>query len=501
MSEEAAIAETSGAGGGGFEHGAGFARAEAGGLTLGPLEAQYQELFAEVLEDGVITSDERERLEKAADNLGLDRRRLLRLEQAMVASYETRNRVRVVEQFEEPARTLAPIEVARAGDTGRALLEKRIEQLEARVRELEDELRVARAHLNVEVDLSELEAAQEDASEDPEEWWRRIRRDPLKAEGYKRLFRIHDARGDADRRWCAAQALVALGQASEQERAVFEKHRSTALIAPRASLTAAAWYDQLFHPDEEVLTGQIFGVIAPAVLIGRVTSLRRDKALHQPDPATRQQIEKSTLTAVRALGWSAAILGLAAPPIYVEKERAVAYQHIPGVPPMTIVGARALSGRSQLELAFLSGRHLAWYRQEHFVRTLFGSVADLEDLFLAALVIGSPRLPIAADVKQRVTPIARAIEPLLEPPQLDALRGHFLRFVEEGGRTNLQRWSAGAEKTTCRAGFLLANDLQTALATLEPEEGRFGELGKDLLVFSTSERYAQLRRQLGVTLS
>ncbi|HEX4337734.1 MAG TPA: hypothetical protein VH062_17595 [Polyangiaceae bacterium] len=503
MSDDGAAGATStvDAAEGRFEHQAGFERAEVGGLTLGPLESQYEELFAEVLEDGVITSEERERLEKAADNLGLDRRRLLKLEQAMVASYESHNRVRVIERFEEPARTLSPIEVARAGDAGRTVLEKRIEQLEARIRELEDELRVARANVNVEVDLSDLDTAAEDATEDPEEEWRRIRRDPLKPDGYRRLFRIHGARGEVDRRWCAAQALVALGQATDEERAVYAERKSSALIAPRASLSAAAWYDHLFHPDEEVLTGQIFGVIAPAVLIGRVTSLRRDKTLHIPDPTTRQQIEKSTLTAVRALGWSAAILGLAPPPIFVEKNRETAFQHVPAVPPITVVGHGALSGRTQLELAFLSGRHLAWYRQEHFVRTLFSSVADLEDLFLAALVVGSPRLPIAADVKHRVAPIARAIEPLLEPPQLDALRGHFLRFVEEGGRTNLQRWSSGAEKTASRAGFLLSNDLPTALSVLEAEEGRLGELAKDLLVFSTSERYSKLRRQLGVSLS
>jgi hypothetical protein len=484
--------------GDGFAHGAGFARSEAGGLALGPLETQYEELFAEALEDGVITSEERTRLEKAADNLGLDRRRLLRLEQAMVASYETTNRVRVIEHYEEPAATLAPIQIAEAGDTGRALLQKRIDQLEARVRELEEELRTARANVNVEVDLSGMESAAEDASEDPDEWWRRLRRDPLKPEGYRRLFRIYDARADLDRRFCAAQALVVLGAANEAERAAYEKNRAETLIAPRASLSASAWYDQLFHADEEVLTGQIFGIIAPAVLIGRVTTLRRDKKLHQPDPTTRQAIEKSTLTAVRALGWAAAILGLAPPPVFVEKARAVAFEHIPGVPPITVVGQRALSGRTQLELAFLAGRHLCWYRQEHFVRTLFSSVADLEDLFLAALVVGSPSLPIAADMKQRVAPIARAIEPLLEPPQLDALRGHFLRFVEEGGRTNLQRWSSGADKTACRAGFLLANDLGTAVSVLEAEEGRFGERAKDLLVFSTGERYAQLRRQLGV---
>lgn len=487
---------------GSFEHGNDFSRGEvAGGFSLGPLESQYEELFAQVLEDGVITSEERARLEKAAENLGLDRQRLLRLEQAMVASYETKNRVRVVEHYEEPAASLVlPVQLGESG-AGQTVLLKRIEQLEARIRELEEELRTARANINVEVDLSGLEAAAEEATEDPEEWWRRIRRDPLKPDGYRKLFRIFDARGDVERKFCVAQALVALGEANEQERALFEERRARGLVAPRASLAPSAWYDQLFHPDEEVLTSQIFGVIAPAVLLGRVTTLRRDRKLHQPDPSTRQQIEKSTLTAVRAIPWSCAILGLAVPPVYVEKGRSVGYEHIPGVPPITVVGSHALSGRTQLELAFMAGRHLCWYRQEHFVRTLFSAVPDLEDLFLAALVIGNPTLPVAADTKARVQPIARAIEPLLEPPQIDALRGHFLRFVEEGGRTNLQRWSSGADKTACRAGLLLAGDLPTALRMLEAEEGHFGELSKDLLVFSTSERYAQLRKQLGIALT
>jgi len=348
--------------------------------------------------------------------------------------------------------------------------------------------------------LSGLDAEEGEATEDPEEWARRIRRDPTKPEPYHRLFRIYVARRDADRRFCVAQALAVLGEATAPERAAYEEHRASSLIAPRASLSPSAWYDQLFHGDEEVLTGQIFGVIAPAVLVGRVTALRRDKKLHQPDPAAVQHLEKTTLTSVRALGWAAAILGLAVPPVYVEKGRGVAYEHIPAVPPITVVGSKALSGRTQLELAFLAGRHLCWYRQEHFVRTLFSSVPDLEDLFLAALVIGSPTLPIANDTKHRVAPVARAIEPMLEPAQVDALRGHFLRFVEEGGRTNLQRWSAGAEKTACRAGLLLCHDLGTALSLLEPEEGRLGELAKDLLAFSTSDRYATLRQQLGIAI-
>jgi hypothetical protein len=148
----------------------------------------------------------------------------------------------------------------------------------------------------------------------------------------------------------------------------------------------------------------------------------------------------------------------------------------------------------------LVGRHLAFYRAEHYVKTLFRAVSDLEDLFLAALIIGNPGLPIAEPMRRRVTPIAEAIQPLLEAGQVDVLRGCFLRFVEEGGRTNLLRFSTAVEKTACRAGMLLGNDLITAARLLEEEEGVLGELCRDLIAFVTSDRYFKLRRQLGIAI-
>lgn len=484
---------------GGFEHARDFVAGEvSGSLGLGPLEMQYEELFAEALADGVITSEERSRLEKAADNLGLDRSRLLRLEQAMVAAYQSRHRVQIVEHYEEAAPSLSPLRVEAEGDAGRALLLKRVEQLEARVKELEEELRRAQAAVNVEVDLSDLESSADHASEDPDEVWRRLRRNPTASDNYRQLFRIHCARGEHDAAFRAAEALVALGAAGSDEAATFERGRAQTLIAPRGSLSQAAWHDLLFHPEQELLTGQIFSLIAPAVLVGRVTALRRDGKLHQPAPETKQDPNKATITAVRAVPWAAAILGLAPPHLYVERSRDTGFEHIPGVPPCTVIGQRVLSGRTQLEQAFAVGRHLTWYRQELYVKTLFSAVPDLEDLFLAALTIGNPGLPIADDMKRRVSPIAQAIQPMLEVAQVDALRGCFLRFVEEGGRTNLQRWSAATEKTAARAGLLLCGDLATALRALEAEEGPLGELGKDLLWFSVSDRYGKLRKQLGV---
>jgi hypothetical protein len=261
---------------------------------------------------------------------------------------------------------------------------------------------------------------------------------------------------------------------------------------------AAAWVELLMHPDQDVLTGQIFGLIAPAVILGRVSALRHEGKLYQPHPSHRQDPAATTIMAVRALPWAAAILGIATPPVFTEKEREAGYEHIPGIPPVTVIGRSALSGPSPEEHAFLVGRHLAWYRPEHYVKRLFNAVPNLEDLFLAALAIGSPGLPMAEDVKRRVLPLARAFQPLIEPQAQEGLRSSFLRFVEAGGRTNLQRWSAAVEKTACRAGLLVCGSLSIAVRLLAAEEGPLGELAKDLIVFGTSERYFQLRQRLGI---
>ncbi len=484
----------------GFEHGANFAPGEvSGGFGLGPLELQYEGLFAEALADGVITAEERAQLDRAADDLGLDRQRLLRLERAMVAAYKLHHRRDVVEHEQAPVASLAPFGVAAGAEPSTARLLERVSQLEARIAELEAELERAQTQVNVEVDLSGLGEGEE-PDEGAEAAWRRVRRDARNVEAARALYRAVAATSDVDRQWCVAQLLVTLGAATPEQEQLYQRHRVQGLIAPRAGVSPTAWYDLLFHPDDEVLTGQIFAVIAPAVLLGRVAALRRDRQLYVPEPSKLQDPSQATVTAVRALAWASALLGLATPKIYLEKERPGGFEHAAAVPPVTLVGRQVLSGRSQQELAFLAGRHLAAYRQEHYVRTLFSGVEDLEGLFLAALTIGNRGLPMTEEVRRRVGPVAEAIEPVLQPQQIDALRGYFLRFVEEGGRTNLQRWSAGVDKTAARAGFVLSNDLGAALGMLEAE-GAHADVSQDLRAYAVSESYGKLRRQLGIQLT
>lgn len=471
----------------------------AGGLELGPVGAQYGELFANALQDGVITAEEREGLNRAADNLGMSREQLEQLELAMVNAYETHHRVKVALSHEAPP-SLEPPSPTSAREAAPGLLLAQIDRLTRRVQELEEELREARSHVNVEVDLTGIAAAEAATDESPAELRARIRRDPTNPDLFARLYRAAADAGERDVQYRAAQALVVLGAAERAQLALVREYQPRGLIAPTRALAREDWDGALTHPELEVVTGHILGLVTPAALVGRVAALRREKKLPELSESQQQDSKKSTVMAVRALSWASTVLGMPTPSIYADVERDVAFAHVPGVPPYSLVGKGALSGRTQAENAFLAARHVTYYRPELFVRVLCPGVTDLEDLFLAALLVGSPSLPIASHVRARVAPISSALEPMLDAEGRDALREQFKAFVADGGRTNLVRWSDSVDKTACRAGLLLCGDLGCATGLLANEEGPEGPLRADLLGFMISERHTQLRRRLGISI-
>src|SRR5262245_33065264 len=135
-----------------FAYGEGFERGEvSGNLRLGKLEGYYEELFAEVIEDGVITTEERARLDRMADNLGLDRVRLRKLEQALQAAYEARHHVIVHEQGDSTPPPQSVMLLEPATDQRTLALERRVKWLEERVKDLEGQLEEARANAAIEV--------------------------------------------------------------------------------------------------------------------------------------------------------------------------------------------------------------------------------------------------------------------------------------------------------------------------------------------------------------
>src|ERR1700689_1747896 len=129
-----------------FKHEQGFAQGEISeALNLGKVQAHYEELFAEVIEDGVITPEERARLNRAAHAMGLDPLNLRRLEEALHAAYEARRGVRAREIDEEQTSASLTIAARAPNDLEVAQLRARVAQLEAKVVDLTRQLEKERA--------------------------------------------------------------------------------------------------------------------------------------------------------------------------------------------------------------------------------------------------------------------------------------------------------------------------------------------------------------------
>ena len=467
---------------------------DTGSFQLGQFEEMYESLFAESLESGEISPQERERLNLAAAALGLDAERVQRLESALMAACEAR--AEITHAAPEDPSTLAdrgpPSHAAPPLSDEKITLPPRARQLSE---SFDDESpTLARPKQPEEVEPNEAQGLQAPQA---------LFAPPLPSIEDVALLRARyedrERAGDTDGQWRAAGVLVWRGAATYAERELFERYATSSPVRPTKPLTADAWSTHLVHPEEDRIVGEIFGVIASAALIGRVSAMRRDGTLPRHDAEMLQSPTGSTVSAVRALAWSAATLGMRTPHIFLAPELDTGFEIITTVPPASRVGSRMLSGQSALALAFFSGRHLSWYREEHFVCTLVPSVAYLEDIFLAALTLGAPELPLSPDVRVRANIIAEAMHPCLEAPQIERLRRLVAQFLARGGMANLKKWARAAEWTACRTGLLLSGDIALVCEILKAEP-RGGERVRQAELFWTSDQATTLRKQLGIAL-
>lgn len=475
---------------------------DTGSFQPGDFEAQYEALYSEALTEGPITPEERERLDLAAAALGLGTERLSRVEEALRAAYQTGATITITDPrevgFGDPG-TLAD-RAPQSVPAPPALADEDSEEAAPTPRTLpeippDDSDRAPDTPRTP--DSEEPLPADDDRATPPAMLAAMPVGERTELDLLHDRFSEMERAGALDELFCTAAVLVRRGEATPAEQAVYDTYRSSALQRPMRPLTASAWATLLFHPQQDRTTGDIFAVIASAALLARVSAMRKDGTLPKLDPAKKHDPTTSTVSVARALGWCASTLGLRAPPTYLAPEMDSGLEIVIGVPPVIRVGKHMLSGLSAVELAFHCGRHLTWFREEYFICSLVPSVMSLEDIFLGALLIGEPDLPLRNDALVRAGIIRNAVVPVLEPHHVERLRGLTRAFLEQGGQTSLRVWAQAAEFTACRAGLITCGDLATACEVLAREpngEERIAEVEG----FWASDAASELRRDLGV---
>src|SRR6202044_3796430 len=154
-----------------------------------------------------------------------------------------------------------------------------------------------------------------------------------------------------------------------------------------------------------------------------------------------------------------------------------------------------LTGFSTQDLLFLVGKHLAMYRGEHYIKTMFSTVSELTVLLFAGIKMVAPDAPCPPDIEKTVISTAQGLRTFIQPMQVEGLRMVVKKFLAEGAKANIKRWSQTVELTAGRAGLLLCGDMEIAKKIIAAEPMLPGEnltaqdKLKELLSFSVSPQY------------
>jgi len=214
-------------------------------------------------------------------------------------------------------------------------------------------------------------------------------------------------------------------------------------------------------------------------------------------------VMNTTVAFARTFGFATQVLSMPLTPrLFVCPDRQGGLAYATTLPPASVCGSALLSGVNPLEVIFIVGKHLSYYRGEHYIRAMFQTKDELKLVLAAGMQIAGVEINDAT-----VDQLAKQIRASMQPADVELLNSIGKKFVEAGARTDVKKWMRTVELTGCRAGFLLCNSLEIAarMVQAEPPMGAVEltpkEKIEDLLLFSISEQYFRLRDALGIRIA
>lgn len=326
-----------------------------------------------------------------------------------------------------------------------------------------------------------------------------LRLQPDRLETLQAMRELYSVAGQYDHAFCLCGSLVGRGVATPDEQKFFQDwlpmHQP--LIQAMSSLSDEDWLRQLRHPDEDPYVSGIFDTILSLLLAGRVRPLKEFGLSSETlvDLSQQSSLAQQFLSIVRAFGLRHA------PQLHMVRSNPGTMTFALTNPIASIMGA-AMTQLAEPQRVFLTARHLAYYQGGRYLAVLCPSRADLQVTLLTAIAAVTGQdgaLPAAAQkgVVQLRTSLQRT------PPILERLGRLVRKFLAKGGQADFDKWLKGVELTACRAGTLMVADPRVAAAALRHDTSTLASVSpqerlQDILDFTASENYVQLRKILGV---
>jgi hypothetical protein len=333
-----------------------------------------------------------------------------------------------------------------------------------------------------------------------------IERDPFRVDSYKALRKIYMDTRQYDKAWCMCSALAFLQRADAEEQQFFDQYKQKGSVRAKARLTDEMWAKNVFHKDEDTAIGAIFAAVWQAVALTK-SGEHKQFGLKRKE---RRDLSTDQATFSKVFTYVTQVLNLQLPEVYFRPEQQGQMQlancrEKGQLIPSLIIGAELLQGRGDKELAFPIANFLTKMRPEHYLRLTIPTNTELGIAFLSAIKLVQPNFPVPANQAATVDQYLAIMRTMVQPAWHEQLALVVQRFIQTKGAIDLQKWSQAVDLTAQRAGFIICNDLGLAARAIQMEPATVGGLSakdkiKELVLYSISERYFDLRRHLGLTI-
>ena len=308
-------------------------------------------------------------------------------------------------------------------------------------------------------------------------------------------------RGEAaDPAWCLCQALSVLNLAEPDEERFYRRHRGDNAAAAQAVLDEEDWTARIAHDDADPLLTRIFAIIQPTIIRARTQPLEalgyglalRASTSRAPVPGVADALLRAGRPRLRG---AAGVPeperpgGSRVPPrAHARRSSSARGVRAPGADavarvrrrsPPHVLPARATTCGTSCRPAPASRRGSS--PRSSCASRSSRSAPDLQGQVNEALAVMTP------DFHGRCS--------------ASSSRARSRSSSSRAARIDLKKWVAAVDLTADRAGFLLAHDLGGRRAGHARDRGRrracsSKERIKEIVLFSISEEYLQLRERL-----
>jgi tetratricopeptide (TPR) repeat protein len=324
---------------------------------------------------------------------------------------------------------------------------------------------------------------------------------PYRVESYRALRKLYTQLQRPDEAWSVCQALRSLNMAEPEEEAFFKRHRVQAPATARECITEELWQEYLLSPEQDPSLTAMLALLQPAA----VQELAQEPESFGIARTRPVDCERDASVMAQMLHYAAGVLLVPLPPVFYRSRDAGGVSFVFTNPPALGLGQGALRSAPDQALAFMAGRQLSYFRGGHYMRQLVPTGSGLRGWLLAAIRLANPRFPVPESMREQVERNHAAIARTLHGPQQQTLVSLAEQLLREQPELDMKRWALAVDLAADRAGFVLANSLDAAVAVVRasPQESSFAserDRLKALYQFAVSPKYLALRKAIGVTI-